>query len=46
MTVCSHRPEACGSFTPCRPCLCGQEVIAELIAQSTTEDQEALEVGQ
>lgn len=34
MTVCAHRLEETGFFTPCSPCTCGREVLAELAAQA------------
>lgn len=30
MTVCASRSEACGFFTPCAPCQCGDAVREEL----------------
>jgi hypothetical protein len=30
VTVCAHRPESPGFFTSCNPCVCGQELVADL----------------
>jgi hypothetical protein len=37
VSVCHHRPEECGSFTPCGPCRCGQEYAAEQAAAAVAE---------
>jgi hypothetical protein len=41
MTVCGHRTETPGFFTPCaisgRCCACGAEVAAEVAAQILTD---------
>lgn len=38
MSICAHRPETPGFFTPCRTCPCGTEVAAELAAQQTQNE--------
>lgn len=30
MSICAHRPETPGFFTPCRDCACGEAVRKEL----------------
>lgn len=39
MSVCQHRPEQTGFFTPCNPCTCGQELIADLAAQAVDTEE-------
>lgn len=36
MTVCGHRTDSPGFFTPCRQCPCGKKVEAELAAEAQT----------
>lgn len=36
--VCAHRPEPGGLFTPCFPCTCSAEVIAQLVEEAHSGD--------